>query len=141
MNVFCSRSIQVAKNYRTLAYQLHEGKQVCTSKLILGCLYESLNQGATDIRDQVNSLIIPSPMWLFQLWLFATFGSELGAFLSRDFEEAYKDMSAEGIGFSMLRYNENKTSQALFSEAFNVFLSCNVFTPCLAPFLTRTCGL
>jgi len=28
MYVFCMRSIQVAKHYITLAYQLHEGKQV-----------------------------------------------------------------------------------------------------------------
>ncbi|AES69921.1 hypothetical protein MTR_3g040010 [Medicago truncatula] len=31
MYVFCSRSIQVAKHYKTLAYQLHEGKQVCVT--------------------------------------------------------------------------------------------------------------
>ena len=41
MYVFCTRSIQVAKHYRTLAYQLLEGKQICLSKLLLGCLYES----------------------------------------------------------------------------------------------------
>jgi len=88
--VFCTRFIQVAKQYRTLAYQLHEGKQVCLSKLILGCLYESLNQGVADMRSQVKSLIIPGPIWLFQLWLSATFGSDLDAFLSKDFKEARK---------------------------------------------------
>ena len=36
---FCTRSIQVAKQY-------------------------SLNQGVADIRDQVKSLIIPGPIWL-----------------------------------------------------------------------------
>lgn len=67
MYVFCSRSIQVAKHYRTLAYQLHEGKQVCVSKLLLGCLYESFNQRAADMRNQTESLIILGPVWLFQL--------------------------------------------------------------------------
>jgi len=58
MYVFCTRSIQVAKHYRTLAYQLHEGKQICLSKLLLGCLYDSLNEGVTNIREQVDKLII-----------------------------------------------------------------------------------
>jgi hypothetical protein len=40
----------------------------------------------------------------------------------------------------MLRYKENKPSQDLFSEAFNVFLNCDVFMPSFAPFMTRTCG-
>jgi len=66
MYVFCTRSIQVAKPYRTLAYHLHEGKQICLSKILLGCLYESLNQGVTDIREQVDRLMIPGPIWLFQ---------------------------------------------------------------------------
>lgn len=67
MYVFCSRSIQVAKHYRSLAYQLHEGKQVCVRKLLLGCLYESFNQRAADMRNQTESLTIPGPVWLFQL--------------------------------------------------------------------------
>jgi len=93
--VFCTRSIQVAKQYRTSAYLLHEGKLVCLRKLLLGCLYESLNQGETDIRDKVKSLIIPGPVWLFQLWFLATFRSKLDAFLPGDFEEAYKERSTE----------------------------------------------
>jgi len=41
--VFCTKSIQVAKGFRNLAIQLHKGSLICLSKLILGCLYESLN--------------------------------------------------------------------------------------------------
>ena len=131
---FCTRSIQVENQYMTLAYQLHEGKIICLSKLLLGCLYECLNQGATDIRDQVKSLIIHGLVWLFQLWLLAIFRSKLDACLPKDFIEAYKERSTEGIGLAMFRYKENKTSQTLFSEALNVFLNCSVFTPSLAPF-------
>lgn len=62
MYVFCTRSNHVAKHYRTLAYQLHEGKKICLSKLILGSLYECLNDGVANMRDQVESLIIPGPI-------------------------------------------------------------------------------
>lgn len=40
----------------------------------------------------------------------------------------------------MFRYKENETSQVLLSEAFKVFMGCDVFTPSLAPFSKRTCG-
>ena len=40
MYIFCTRSIQVAKGCKTLAFQLHKGKNICLSKLILGSLYE-----------------------------------------------------------------------------------------------------
>ena len=59
------------------------------------------------------------------MWLFATFGPELGAFLPGDSEEACK---------------ENWPSQDLLSEAFNVFQNCNVFMTSFAPFTARTCG-
>jgi len=55
MYLFCTRSIQVAKHYRSLAYQLHKGKPICLSKLILGSLYESPTDGVADMRDQVDT--------------------------------------------------------------------------------------
>jgi len=93
------------------------------------------------MRDQVKSLIILGPVWLFQLWLLATFRSKHDAFLHEDFEEAYKERSTKGIRLATLRFKEvNKTSQVIFSETFNVFLNCSVLTPSLAPFSTRRCG-
>jgi len=87
MYVFCTRSKQVAKGYEVLTHLLHEGKQVCLSKLILGSLYECLNDGIAYMRDQVDSIIIPGPIWLFQLWLLATFRTHLNdiVFLPEDF--------------------------------------------------------
>ena len=75
MYIFFSRSIQVPKKFKTLAFQLHEGREICLSKLILGSLYENLNQAITSIKEYQSgsSLIIPGPIWLFQLWLLATF--------------------------------------------------------------------
>jgi len=78
MYIFCSRSIQVPKKFK-LAIQLHEGREICLSKLILGSLYENLNQAITSIKEYQSgsSLIIPGPIWLFQLWLLATFRTQL----------------------------------------------------------------
>jgi hypothetical protein len=69
MYILCTRSIQVAKGYKTLTIQFHEGKNICLSKLILGFLYESLHLGVSGIRSYQSwsSLIIPGPIWLFQL--------------------------------------------------------------------------
>ncbi|AES75747.1 hypothetical protein MTR_6g057590 [Medicago truncatula] len=110
MYIFCTRSTQVEKHYRTLSYQPHEGWPICLSKLILGSLYECLNDGVADKRDQVEGLIFPSPIWLFQLWLRATFPSKLNASLPEDFEEAYNKRPTEGVVLAFFRYKENETS-------------------------------
>ena len=106
MYIFCSRSIQVAKGYKVLAIQLHEGRGICLSKLILGSLCENLNQAVVSIKEYQygSSSIIPSPIWLFQLWLLATFRTKLKVFLPTDITKAYNSRSTEGIGLAMLRY-------------------------------------
>jgi len=141
MYIFCSRSIQVAKGYKVLAIQLHEGRGICLSKLILGSLCENLNQAVVSIKEYQygSSSIIPSPIWLFQLWLLATFRTKLKVFLPTDITKAYNSRSTEGIGLAMLRYG-NWASQDLFSIAYEAFLGCDTFTPSLAPFLNRVCG-
>jgi len=138
MYIFCSRSIQVPKGFNTLAIQLDEGRDICLSKLILGSLYENLNQAVTSIKEYQpgSSLIIPEPIWLFQLWLHATFRTKLAVFLPTNFTKAYEDRSIEGIGLAMLRHG-NRSSQELFSIAYKAFLGCDVFSPSLAPFTTR----
>jgi hypothetical protein len=62
MFIFCSRSIQIPKN--TLAIQLDEGRDICLGKLILGSLYENLNQAVASIKEYQAgcSLIIPGPI-------------------------------------------------------------------------------
>jgi hypothetical protein len=120
---------------------LHEGKDICLSKLILGSLYENLNQAVTNIKDYPSrgSLIIPGPIWLFQLWLLATFKRKLAITLPNRFKKAYEDSPIEGIGLAMLQYG-NRTSQDLFSIAFNTLLECDTFTPAMAPFTVRLRG-
>jgi len=130
MYIFCSRSIQ-----------LHEGRDICLSKLILGSLYGNLNQAVTSIKEYQSgsSLIIPGPIWLFQLWLLATFRTKLAVFLPTNFTKAYENISTEGIGLAMFRHG-NRSSQELFSIAYEAFLGCDVFSPTLAPFITRVRG-
>ena len=64
MYIFCSRSIQIPKKITTLAIQLHEGRDIYLGKLILGSLYENLNQALTSIKEfqSGGSLIIPGPI-------------------------------------------------------------------------------
>jgi hypothetical protein len=109
--IFCSRSIHIPKKLTNLAIQLHEGKDICLSKLILGSLYENLNQAMTNVKEYSSrrSLIIPGPIWLFQLWLLATFRTKLVVTLPNRLSKAYEDSSIEGIGLAMLQYG-NRTS-------------------------------
>jgi len=133
----------VVKGYKNLAIQLHKGKDVCLSKLILGSLYESLNQAVVSIKEYQlgGSLIIPGPIWLFQLWLLATFRKKLGAdvFLPTDFQEQYTNRPTEGTCLALLRYRSTN-SKELFTTAYEALLNCDVFIPALAPFSSRTCG-
>jgi uncharacterized protein (DUF3820 family) len=103
MYIFCSRSIQIPKKFTTLTIQLHEEIDVCLSKLILGSLYENLNQAVTSIKEfkPGSSLIIPGPIWLFQLWLLATFRTKLAITLPPSCSKAYEERSIEGTGLAM----------------------------------------
>jgi len=141
MYIFCSRSIQFPKKFKTLAIQLHEGREICLSKLILGSLYENLNQAITSIKEyQLGSrLIIPGPIWLFQLWLLATFRTQLAVHPPIAFAKAYEDRATEGIGLAMFRFG-NKSSKEIFAIIYETLLKCDVFTPSLAPFPTSVCG-
>lgn len=141
MYIFCSRSIQIPKKFTTLAIHLHEGKDVCLGKLILGSLYENLNQAVASIKEYQAgcSLIIPGPIWLFQLWILATFRTKLAITLPSHLTKAYEARSIEGIWLAMLQYG-NRSSVDLFSITYNVLLNCHTFTPLMAPFVIRDRG-
>lgn len=49
--IFCCKPLKVEKRYITLANQLHEGKDVFLSQLILGLLYESLGLATKVLRN------------------------------------------------------------------------------------------
>lgn len=103
--VFCSRSIQVAKKFITIANQLHAGRKHCLSEMILINLYESLGEGVTLLKtlgDQGNLLLF-GPFWLLQLWLNASFEKHLPNLQTPDEEsEVIKNRATEGIRLSQM---------------------------------------
>lgn len=48
---FCCKSLQVAKRFLTLANQLHAGRKVCLSELLLSSLYESLGSASAKLKE------------------------------------------------------------------------------------------
>lgn len=67
--VFCSRSLQVAKRFITMANQLHTGTKLCLSEMILANLYESLSESVNllkTIKDQ-GKINLSGPFWLFTI--------------------------------------------------------------------------
>jgi len=70
----------------------------------------------------------------------ATFRTKLGAyvFLPTDFQEQYTNRPTEGTGLALLRYRSTN-SKELFNTAYEALLNCDVFTPTLTPFSSRTC--
>ncbi|MCI08881.1 hypothetical protein A2U01_0029963 [Trifolium medium] len=81
--VFCTKSLQVAKKFVPMAIQIHEGQQFVFGRLILGCLYESMRSTCENIKmTRYRSTFLGyGPFWLLQLWLNATFPTELEMFL------------------------------------------------------------
>jgi hypothetical protein len=65
-SVFCSKSLQVAKEYLTLANQLHAGHDVCLSEMILASLYEPLSDGVAQLKNlgDKGNLLLSDPFWL-----------------------------------------------------------------------------
>ena len=78
-SVFCSKSLQVAKKYLSLANQLHAGHDVCLSEMVLENIYESLSYGVTQLNNlgEKGNLLLSRPFWLLQLCLNATFEASL----------------------------------------------------------------
>jgi hypothetical protein len=48
--IFCSKSLQVAKKFIPMAIQIHEGQQFGLGRLILGCLYESMQSTSEALK-------------------------------------------------------------------------------------------
>ncbi|KAK2382187.1 hypothetical protein QL285_069735 [Trifolium repens] len=48
--IFCSKSLQVAKKFIPMAIQIHEGQQFGIGRLILGCLYESMQSLSENLK-------------------------------------------------------------------------------------------
>lgn len=139
--VFCSKSLQVAKKYLTLANQLHAGHDVCLSEMILAILYESLSDGVAQLNNlgDKGKLLLSSPFWLLQLWLNATFEANLPnkGLVDEDTEEI-RHRRVEGPGLAQLTpRDEGQALQSTFMSYIMMFSKSHNFTSSMAPFALR----
>lgn len=140
--VFCSRSLQVAKRFITMANQLHVGTKLCLSEMILANLYESLSESVNllkTIKDQCK-INLSGPFWLLQLWLNATFEASLPVKHEVN-EEKVKDRIVEWPRLVQLTPTDEGIS---LRQAFNgyvmMFAKRYHFTSTMAPFASRKIG-
>lgn len=139
--VFFSRSIQVARMYITISNQLHVGRKLCLSEMILGHLYESLGESVTLLKtlgDRGN-LLLSGPFWLLQLWLNSSFEKHLPSLQIPDEEsEAIRNQTVEGIRLSqMTPVVEDKSLQQSYTSYVVAFSQRRHFTPSMASFSYR----
>lgn len=142
--VFCSKSLQVAKKFLTMANQLHVGYNLCLSEMILVSLYESLGEGVTtlkNIQPRVN-VSLSGPFWLLQLWLNATFETSLPIRNPIDAEaKEIKIRRVEGTRLALLTPNdEGMDLQQTFIDYIMMLAKLYNFTPSMAPFAHKIHG-
>ncbi|XP_058748016.1 uncharacterized protein LOC131620851 [Vicia villosa] len=140
---FCSRSIQVAKRYLCMANQLHAGKKLNLSQLLLGFLYENLSEAANLTKNfKSGSLLYAGPFWLLQLWLNATFETHLP--FRGDVNEEDSTIKNRTIEGTRLAYLTPKEEMGKLHEHFlaysMMFARRDQFDPSMAPFVHRIIG-
>ncbi|KAK2445444.1 hypothetical protein QL285_016371 [Trifolium repens] len=126
-----------------MAIQLHQGQQFGLGRLILGCLYESMQSLSANLKKTGDGscFLAAGPFWLLQLWLNATFEKELELFLPGDYEAEAKRRQVKGtrlVRLSPLPLVLNY--EQLFLKYFNVFLNLKTFKETYAPFIERAVG-
>lgn len=64
--IFYCKYLKVAKRFVSVANQLHEGRDICLSRLILGYLQESLRLASHALKNfsDKNTLLFVGPFWL-----------------------------------------------------------------------------
>lgn len=103
--VFCSSSLQMVKKFIAFPTQVHEGRNIYHSKLILAYRYESLGLvyfGLKSITHPYDKLLFSGPMWLLQLWLNATFEPYLNLTIPYDLARKVEDRRVQGTRISFL---------------------------------------
>jgi hypothetical protein len=126
-----------------MAIQLHSGQQFGLGRLILGCLYESMQSLSANLKKTGDGscFLAAGPFWLLQLWLNATFETELELFLPADYEVEARRRQVEGtrlVRLASLPRNLNYEQQ--FSRYFKIFLNMKTFKKEHASFIERIIG-
>lgn len=139
--IFCCRSLKVAKRYN-LANQIHEGKFVCLSQLILGYLYESLGLVTKSLRNiqPKDGLLLFVPFWLLQLWLNTTFELSLHIKPPNEADESIKEHCIEGTCLNLLTLaDKNRSDREAFVSYFLMLTRRYHFNATMDPCYKRTC--
>jgi hypothetical protein len=142
-HVFCTKSLQVAKCFIIMANQIHEGQQFGLSRLILGCLYESMRSACELMKKTGDGSVFLGygPFWLLQLWLHATFPTELDVMLPEMHYEQSGGRQIEGTRLSLMVPRPRGWSyDQSFIFYFKAFFNLQEFKSSFAPFLHRTVG-
>lgn len=143
-SVFCSKSLQVAKKYLTLANQLHARHDVCLSEMILASLYESLSDEVAQLKNlgDKGNLLLSAPFWLLQLWLNATFeANRPNKGLFDEDAEGIRHRRVEGPRLAQLTpRDEGQALQPTFMSYIMMFAKRHNFTSSMAPFALKKVG-
>ncbi|WJX67184.1 hypothetical protein P8452_51676 [Trifolium repens] len=141
--VFCSKSLQVARMYIPIAQQINEGRLFSLGRLLLACLYEAMGNASDAIKASKDGskVSIAGPMWLLQLWMNATFETELGLIVPSDYQQEVDDREIEGQRLVRLAPRSlDQDTGRLFMKHMKMFLNFDKFLPRHAPFVERKHG-
>jgi hypothetical protein len=141
--IFCSSSLQVAKQFIPMAVQLHEGCQFGLGRLILGCLFSSMQLASENLKKTGDgtTFLAGGPFWLLQLWLNATFEKELELYLPEDYEAEARRRQIEGTRLvRLVPLPLGLNYERSFLKYFTIFLNLKVFKEEYAPFVNRIIG-
>ncbi|GAU48420.1 hypothetical protein TSUD_405500 [Trifolium subterraneum] len=145
--IFCTGSLQVVTRLIPLAIQIHEGRNFSFGKLLLASLYHSLIDGSDNLKSydkpsNKDKLTMAGPIWLLQLWLNATFASNLNLTISpvEESKVAKRNIEASRLALFQQKTPGLNSPKELFQFYFNIFLSLDKFKPENFPFITRRIG-
>lgn len=113
--------MNVEKWYLTLTNQLHEGRDILLSQLILGSLYESLGLATEALKnlEPNDNLFLAGPYWLLCLWLNKMFELSLDVEKPNDTDEPINNKRVEGTWLAQITLDEkNRSDQDAFFELF-----------------------
>jgi hypothetical protein len=129
--------------YIPLAQQINEGRLFSLGCLLLACLYEAMGNASDAIKASKDGskVSIAGPMWLLQLWLNATFETELGLIVPSDYQQEVDEREIEGQMLVRLAPRSlDQDTGRLFMRHMKMFLNFDKFLPRHAPFVERKHG-
>ncbi|XP_057448031.1 uncharacterized protein LOC130739675 [Lotus japonicus] len=137
--VFCTKSLRTPAKLLPLANLLHEGRQLAMARLVLGNLYQIMNEAVEDVRStKTISLNAAGPLWLFQLWLNAVFESLLPV---RDNPPTGFSTGIDAHRLETLTPAYDSSSfEADFRRYFTTFLELKHYRPSFSPYSKASRG-